>query len=242
MKRGQVFQFKHCRRVKDSLWRSRRIRQETLLIQILRKKIVESKKESIGKNTKKKNDTFEKELCLQRLICLLYGGLSKKMYKKTVFKAKQTKKSIASFFLGLLEKRLEIVLFRAGFTSSIQHSRQIINHKNVFVNGKSVSSPSYLLKSGDIFSIQGLKKTFIDTTSKDTAQINNSCETISSSNLITKKDSCLHNIYKMQQWKPIHLEINYAIKTGIFLFLPQEISYPTFFKLSDVSHLLYKTK
>jgi hypothetical protein len=50
----------------------------------------------------------------------------------------------------------------------------------------------------------------------------------------TKKDSCLHNIYKMQQWKPIHLEINYAIKTGIFLFLPQEISYPTFFKLSDV--------
>jgi len=206
MKRGKVFQFKHCRRVKDSLWRSRRIRQETLLLQILRKKIVESKKESIGKNTKKKNDTFEKELCLQRLLCLLYGGLSKKMYIKTLFLAKQTKKSVASSFLGLLEKRLEIVLFRAGFAQSIQHSRQLINHRNVFVNGKNVTSPSYSLKSGDIFSIQNT------------------------------------NIYTNQQWKPLHLEINYAIQTGVFLFLPQEISYPTFFKLSDVSHLLYKTK
>lgn len=55
---------------------------------------------------------------------------------------------------AVLEKRLEMAVFRAMFASSVRQARQFILHGNVFVNGVCVKHPSYILKAGDIFNVK----------------------------------------------------------------------------------------
>ena len=54
----------------------------------------------------------------------------------------------------LLECRLDNVLFRMGFGRTRKETRQIVDHKHVLVNGKSVNIPSYLVKAGDVIEIK----------------------------------------------------------------------------------------
>lgn len=55
---------------------------------------------------------------------------------------------------AVLEKRLDFVLFRSMFASSIRQARQFILHGNVFVNGIRIKYPGYTLKAGDIFNVK----------------------------------------------------------------------------------------
>ncbi|KAG7665781.1 uncharacterized protein J8A68_000606 [[Candida] subhashii] len=68
---------------------------------------------------------------------------------------KETPLSLQSF--ALLEKRLEIALFRAMFASSVRQARQFIMSGNVKVNGVVIKHCSYPLQSGDIFSVNPVK-------------------------------------------------------------------------------------
>ena len=54
----------------------------------------------------------------------------------------------------LLERRLDNVIFRLGFARTRKEARQIVDHKNVLVNGKCVNIPSYLIKAGDTVEIK----------------------------------------------------------------------------------------
>ena len=56
-------------------------------------------------------------------------------------------------FLFLLEARLDVVLFRASFFSSIRSARQWISHNKILVNNNIINTASYKLKPGDIISI-----------------------------------------------------------------------------------------
>ncbi len=53
----------------------------------------------------------------------------------------------------LLERRLDNVIFRAGFARTRREARQIVDHKHVLVNGKKVNIPSYLIKAGDVIEL-----------------------------------------------------------------------------------------
>ncbi len=197
MRRRQLFQLKHSRRVCAPLWRHVRTKQDKILTLIQRK------------NTKNKSSSYSNRLRLQRLLCLLYGNLSKNTYDKIVLKAKSYQGTIASNIITLLEKRLDITLFRAGFASSILHAKQLINHRHITVNGNIVTIPSYQLKSADIFSI------------------------------VNKGDM---KAYMVQDYKAIHLEVNYSLMSGIFLYSPQEVSYPYFFNIVELSDLANRVK
>ena len=54
----------------------------------------------------------------------------------------------------LLERRLDNVIFRMGFARTRREARQIVGHKHVLVNGKSVRVPSYLISAGDTIEIR----------------------------------------------------------------------------------------
>ena len=56
--------------------------------------------------------------------------------------------------LVLLERRLDNVVYRAGFGSSRPMSRQLVLHGHIRVNGKKVDIPSYLVKAGDVITIR----------------------------------------------------------------------------------------
>jgi small subunit ribosomal protein S4 len=58
----------------------------------------------------------------------------------------------------MLERRLDNVIFRLGFARTRMEARQIVDHKQVLVNGKLVNIPSYLISAGDEISISEKKK------------------------------------------------------------------------------------
>ena len=83
----------------------------------------------------------------------IYGVLEKPF--RTYYKrAKQQKGQVGENLMILLERRLDNVLFRAGFGRTRKETRQIVDHKHVLVNGKCVNIPSYLVKAGDVIEIK----------------------------------------------------------------------------------------
>ena len=69
-------------------------------------------------------------------------------------KAKSKKGDTAENFVGLLERRLDVVIYRANFVPTMHSARQVVGHKHVLVNGKVVNIPSYLVKEGDVIEIK----------------------------------------------------------------------------------------
>ena len=60
----------------------------------------------------------------------------------------------------LLESRLDNVVFRLGFARTRKEARQIVGHKNITVNGKVISIPSYRVKAGDVVAIRDTKTAY----------------------------------------------------------------------------------
>ncbi len=61
--------------------------------------------------------------------------------------------------LFLLERRLDNVVYRAGFSTSRRQARQLVNHGHVEVNGRKVDIPSFQTKAGDVISIKEASRT-----------------------------------------------------------------------------------
>jgi len=79
-------------------------------------------------------------------------GVSEKQLRKYVHKAFRGKGNPGLTLLISLERRLDNVVFRAGFAPTIRASRQMTRHGHIWVNGKKVDIPSYRLKAGDVIS------------------------------------------------------------------------------------------
>ena len=83
----------------------------------------------------------------------IYGVLEKP-FKNYYLKAKQMKGQTGENLMMILETRLDNVLFRAGFARTRQEARQIVDHKQLLVNGKGVNIPSYRIKAGDVIEVK----------------------------------------------------------------------------------------
>jgi len=75
--------------------------------------------------------------------------VSEKQFKNYFAKAKEKEGNTEEMFLAFLEKRLDNVVYKSGFTSSRRQARQLIGHGNILVNGRRVDVPSYQVKTGD---------------------------------------------------------------------------------------------
>jgi len=81
-------------------------------------------------------------------------NLTEKQFKGYFDKAVNHKDETGQVFFGLLETRLDNVMYRAGLGLSIKHARQLVNHAHFTVNGKKVNIPSYKLKVNDVVGIR----------------------------------------------------------------------------------------
>lgn len=101
----------------------------------------------------KKN--FKNTLQAYKALKLFLGNTQKRILKDNVLKAKNQKnKNINKVFIELLEKRLDLVLYRSKFCHSVRNAQQFISHGRVLVNNKIVKSKSYNLNKGDLISIK----------------------------------------------------------------------------------------
>lgn len=87
----------------------------------------------------------------------IYGVLEKP-FRNYYERADMMKGQTGENLMVLLERRLDNVIFRLGFARTRREARQVVDHKHVLVNGKSVNIPSYLIKAGDVIEIREKSK------------------------------------------------------------------------------------
>ncbi|KAL1152640.1 hypothetical protein V6Z11_A09G123600 [Gossypium hirsutum] len=85
-------------------------------------------------------------------------GLTERQLLKYVRIARKAKGSTGQVLLQLLEMRLDNILFRLGMASTIPQARQLVNHRHILVNGRTVDIPSYRCKPRDIISARDEQK------------------------------------------------------------------------------------
>ncbi len=86
-------------------------------------------------------------------------GLTEKQFRNYYKKASAGRHATGTTLLTTLERRLDNVVFRAGFALTRAQSRQMVNHRVYLVNGKRMDIPSYIVKEGDVITV---KERFID--------------------------------------------------------------------------------
>jgi len=93
-----------------------------------------------------------------------YGNINERQFRNIYQKAAMLKGDTGENLVGLLERRLDSVVYRARFSTTVFSARQLINHGHVKVNGKKVNIASYLVKEEDTIEIRDKSKqlAFID--------------------------------------------------------------------------------
>jgi small subunit ribosomal protein S4 len=82
-----------------------------------------------------------------------YGNIGERQFRRYYHEASRLRGDTGQNLIGLLERRLDAVIYRAKFVPTVFAARQFVNHKHVMVNGKIVNIPSYLVQEGDVISI-----------------------------------------------------------------------------------------
>lgn len=80
-------------------------------------------------------------------------GLLEKQFKNLVKTVEKKRGETGEMLLGLLETRLDNIVYRLGFAKSRFQARQFVSHRHILVNGKKISIPSYRVKEGDVISL-----------------------------------------------------------------------------------------
>ena len=104
------------------------------------------------KRANKKMSEYGLQLREKQKAKFIYGVLEKPFHNYYE-KADMMKGMTGTNLMTILESRLDNVIFRLGFARTRREARQIVDHKFVTVNGKSVNIPSYLVQAGDVIEI-----------------------------------------------------------------------------------------
>lgn len=118
---------------------------------------IDKKSNRKAKNAGRKISEYGMQLREKQKAKFIYGVLEKPFlnyYKK----AEKQKGMTGENLMVMLETRLDSIIFRLGFARTRREARQIVDHKHVLVNGKSVNIPSYLVKAGDVIEIREKSK------------------------------------------------------------------------------------
>ena len=109
------------------------------------------------KRSNRKMSEYGLQLREKQKAKFIYGVLEKP-FLNYFKKADQMSGMTGENLMVLLESRLDNVVFRLGFARTRREAKQIVDHKQVLVNGKQVNIPSYLIKAGDVIEIKEGKK------------------------------------------------------------------------------------
>lgn len=101
------------------------------------------------KNARRRRESdFKKQLQEKQKLRLNYG-LTERQFRRLFVEAKKDKAPTPDKLIEFLERRLDNVVFRAGFARTIPAARQLVRHRHVRVNGKRVDIPSFRVSEGD---------------------------------------------------------------------------------------------
>jgi small subunit ribosomal protein S4 len=111
-----------------------------------------------GQRRKGKLSDYGVQLRAKQKLRSYYGNISEKQFRGIYQEAIRMKGDSGAHMIGLLERRLDAIIYRAKFVPTVFAARQFISHGHIKVNGKRVNIPSYRTKVGDIIEIKEKSK------------------------------------------------------------------------------------
>lgn len=109
-------------------------------------------------NTKKKLSGFGQQLRAKQKLKGYYGNITEKQFAKIYAEAIRLKGDTSENLIGLLESRLDAVVYRMCVVPTVFAARQFVNHGHVKVNGRRVNISSYHVKEGDVIEVKEASK------------------------------------------------------------------------------------
>ena len=111
-----------------------------------------------GQRRKGKLSDFGLQLRAKQKLKGYYGNIGEKQFRAIYKEADRIKGDTGENLIGLLEQRLDAIVYRAKFVPTVFSARQFVNHGHVKVNGKRVNIPSYRCKIGDVIEVKDASK------------------------------------------------------------------------------------
>jgi len=107
-----------------------------------------------GQRRKSKVSDFGLQLRAKQKLKGYYANLTEKQFRKTYDEAARRRGNTSELLIGLLETRLDAVVYRSKFVPTPFAARQFVNHGHVMVNGRRVNIPSFRVKPGDVVEVR----------------------------------------------------------------------------------------
>ena len=117
----------------------------------------DSKPGQHGRTSGQRTSDFGLQLREKQKVKRMYGVLERQ-FRRYFQEADRRRGNTGANLLTLLESRLDNVVYRMGFASTRAEARQLVSHRAIYVNGKSVNIPSYLVKAGDVLTVREKSK------------------------------------------------------------------------------------
>ena len=111
-----------------------------------------------GQNKGSKPSDYGIQLQAKQKLKSYYGNMNERQFRNFYRKAIKKRGDTVENLIGLLEKRLDIIVYRAKFALTVFSARQLINHGHIRVNSKKVNISSYLVKENDTIEIKDKSK------------------------------------------------------------------------------------
>jgi small subunit ribosomal protein S4 len=107
-----------------------------------------------GQTRRRKVTDFGTQLMAKQKLKGYYGSITEKQFRRIYGEAERMRGDTGENLVGLLERRLDAVIYRAKFVPTVFSARQFINHGHVRVNGKKVNIASYRVREGDVIDVR----------------------------------------------------------------------------------------
>ena len=107
-----------------------------------------------GQRRKSKLSDYGVQLKAKQKLRGYYGNISERQFRGIYDEAIRMKGDSGAHMIGLLERRLDAIVYRAKFVPTVFAARQFVNHGHVKVNGRRVNIPSYRVKVGDVVEVK----------------------------------------------------------------------------------------
>ena len=114
----------------------------------------ESRPGQHGERRVSKQSDFGQQLKAKQKLKGYYGSINERQFIKVYEEATRMKGSTSEHLIGLLERRLSAVIYRAKFVPTVFSARQFVSHGHVSVNGRRVTIPSYRVRIGDVIEVR----------------------------------------------------------------------------------------
>ena len=114
-----------------------------------------------GKSKRGKGSDYGTQLEAKQKMKFYYGNMNERQFRNVYLKAIKKRGNTSENLVGILERRLDTIIYRAKFAITVFAARQLINHGHVKVNGKKVNIPSYLVSEKDTIELKDKSKELV---------------------------------------------------------------------------------